>query len=224
MTPPEIIVQHVEVDSTEDNAAKPAEMSRARYEQALHIGYVEMERIVEDIVLSEFHRIGEHLMENGYKVEIVVFDTECELEGKLYICGAGLKIERGYMKNAIVYTGDPHEFKFFLQTQNYASRTTEQTVDYHKLTPNWFHKRVKAFLEKTTRDVDWSHIDRLFTDDWEVLESPFSVKIRNEYGYFNEITKAKTIEEAFLIGSKIAEKLGSEEGLLLVDKNGREVC
>lgn len=224
MTPPDIIVEHVEVDSPADDAAQPAELSRARYKQALHIGYVEMERIVEDIILSEFHRIGEYLLENGYKAEIIVFDTNCELEGKLYVCGAGLKIERGFMKNAIVYTGDPHQFKFVLQTQNYAMRTTEQTVDYHKLTPNWFHKRVKDFLKKSVRDTDWSHLDDLFSDDWEVLEAPFSVKIKNEYGYFNEVAKADTIDEAFIIGSDITKKLGSEPDLLLIDKNGREVC
>ncbi len=194
-----------------------------RYRQSLHIGYVEMERIVEEVITSEFTRIGELLMENGYEVEVIVFDTESELTDKLFVCGAGLRLSRGFMNNAIVYTGDPHSFQFVLQTENFASRTTEETVDYHKLTPNWFYKRVIKFMESSCREIDFSHIVAQFSDDWEMYEGPFSVKIKNDYGYYNEIATAETIEKAFRVGSIAVQGNFSEDELLVVDKNGREV-
>jgi len=199
------------------------EVQMGRYRQALHIGYVEMERIVEEVIISEFTRIGELLMEHGYEVEVIVFDTESELTDKLYVCGAGLRLSRGYMKNAIVYTGDPHSFQFILQTQNFASRTTEESVEYHKLTPKWFHKRVKKFMESSCREIDFSHIEDSFSDDWEMYEGPFSVKIKNSYGYYNEIATAKTIEKAFRVGSIAVQGNFAEADLQVVDRNGREV-
>jgi len=199
------------------------EVQMGRYRQALHIGYVEMERIVEEVIISEFTRIGELLMEHGYDVEVIVFDTESELTEKLFVCGAGLRLSRGYMKNAIVYTGDPHSFQFVLQTQNFASRTTEETVDYHKLTPNWFYKRVITFMESSCREIDFSHIKDQFTNDWEMYEGPFSVKMKNDYGYYNEIATAETIEKAFRVGSIAVQGNFAESDLLVVDKNGREV-
>lgn len=194
-----------------------------RYRQALHIGYVEMERIVEEIIISEFTRIGEVLLEHGYEAEVVVFDTQSELDDRLYICGAGLRMTKGYMKNAIVYTGDPHCFQFVLQTQNFASRTTEEVVDYHKLTPNWFYKRVKYFMQTSCRNVDFSHIEKHFPNDWEMFEPPFAVKLKNEYGYYNQIASADTIEEALQKGSYAVKGSFQEEDLLVVDKNGREI-
>ncbi len=195
----------------------------ARKRQALHIGYVEMERIVEEVIVAEFTRIGKLLMNEDYTVEVVVFDTESELDGKLYVCGAGLSVRKGSMKNAIVYTGDPHSFKFVLQMQNFASRVTEESVEYHKLTPNWFHSRVKNFLKSTFRGVDFSDIEDLFTDDWEMLQGPFSIKIKNDYGYYNEVATAETIERALQICSYAAEMHYAEEDLIVTDKNGREV-
>ncbi len=217
-----------ETDSSNDEAAQALEqpevlLDHKRYRQALHIGYVEMERIVEDVIVTEFTRIGEVLMAHGYNTEVIIFDIESVLDGKLYVCGAGLRMSRGFMNNAIVYTGDPLSFKFILQTQNFASRTTEEMVEYHKLTPNWFHKRVKRFMQTTCREIDISHIEEHFTDDWEMLEAPFSVKLRNEYGYYNEIASAPTIEKAFKIGSYMMEEYHVEDGLLVLDKNGREV-
>lgn len=197
-------------------------LCEARMRQSLHIGYVEMERIVEEVIVSEFTRIGELLMENGYTVEVVVFDTESEVDGKLYVCGAGLSVNRGYMKNAIVYTGDPLAFQFVLQTKNFANRTSEESVEYHRLTPNWFHSRVKKFMSSSFREVDFSHIEDYFTDDWEMLEGPFSIKIKNEHGYYNEIANAETIERAFEISSYAAEMHYAEENLIVTDKNGRE--
>jgi hypothetical protein len=197
--------------------------SEARRRQSLHIGYVEMERIVEEVIVAEFTRIGKLLMKNNYTVEVVVFDTESELDGKLYVCGAGLRIQKGSMKNAIVYTGDPQSFKFVLQTQNFASRVTEESVEYHRLTPNWFHSRVKNFLHSSFREVDFSDIEDLFTDDWEMLEGPFSIKIKNDYGYYNEVATADTIERALQICSYVAEVHCAEEDLIVTDKNGREI-
>ena len=197
--------------------------SEARKRQALRIGYVEMERIVEEVIVTEFTRIGELLMKYNYTVEVVVFDTESELDGKLYVCGARLSVNRGSMKNAIVYTGDPYSFQFLLQTQNFASKVSEESVAYHKLTPNWFHSRVKNFMNSSFRDVDFSHIEHFFKDDWEMLEGPFSIKIKNNYGYYNEIATAETIEQAFTISSHAAEVQYSEENLIVTDKNGREV-
>jgi len=182
-----------------------------------------MERIVEEVIVAEFTRIGELLMEHNYTVEVVVFDTESELDGKLYVCGAGLSVNRGSMKNAIVYTGDPHSFKFVLQTQNFASKTSEETVEYHQLTPNWFHSRVKKFMSSSFREVDFSHIEDYFTDNWQIMEGPFSIKIKNNYGYYNEVASAETIERAFQISSYAAEEHYAEEDLIVTDKNGREV-
>ncbi len=198
-------------------------LSEDRKRQALHIGYVEMERIVEEVIVAEFTRIGELLMQYGYTVEVVIFDTESEIDGKLYICGAGLSVNKGSMENAIVYTGNPDSFEFILQTQNYAYRKSEEIVDYHKLTPNWFHSRVKKFMKSSFREVDFSHIEDYFSDDWEMMEGPFSIKIKNDYGYYNEVATAETIERAFQISSYAAEKHYSEEILIVVDKNGREV-
>jgi hypothetical protein len=198
-------------------------LSEARKRQALHIGYVEMERIVEEVIVAEFTRIGELLLEYDYNVEVVVFDTESEVDGKLYVCGAGLRVNRGSMKNAIVYTGDPHRFKFVLQTQNFASKTSEETVEYHRLTPNWFHSKVKGFLSSSFREVDFSHIENSFTDDWQVMEGPFSIKIKNDYGYYNEVASAETLEQAFQVSSYAAEEHYAEEDLIVTDKNGREV-
>ena len=127
------------------------------------------------------------------------------------------------MKNAIVYTGDPHSFQFVLQTQNFANRTSEETVDYHQLTPNWFHSRVKKFMSSSFREVDFSHIEDYFTDDWAILEGPFSIKIKNDYGYYNEVASAETIERAFQISSYAAEKHYAEDDLIVTDKHGREV-
>jgi hypothetical protein len=198
-------------------------LSEARKRQALHIGYVEMERIVDEVIVAEFTRIGELLMEYHYMVEVVVFDTESELDGKPYVCGAGLSVNKGSMKNAIVYTGDPHSFKFVLQTQNFASKTSEETVEYHRLTPNWFHRRLKRFMSSSFREVDFSDIEDYFTDDWEMMEGPFSIKIKNNYGYYNEIANAETMEEALQISSYAAHEHYAEEDLIVTDKNGREL-
>ncbi len=96
-------------------------------------------------------------------------------------------------------------------------------MDYHKLTPNWFHKRIKQFMQKNCRDVDFSHIEAQFSDEWEVYEPPFSVKLRNNYGYYNEIAKADTIRQAFRIGSIAVQGNYKEDDLLVVDNNGKEV-
>jgi len=195
----------------------------SRKRQALLIGYVEMERIVEEIIVAEFKRIGKLLMDCGYTVEVVVFDTECVIENKLYICGAGLSVKKGSMKNAIVYTGEPHLFQFTLQTKNFASRMTEEKVDYHRLTPNWFHSRVKNFMSTAFRDVDFSKIETLFSDNWYLHEGPFSIKVRNDYGYYNEVAIADTIDKAFRICSDVAEEHFVEEKLIVVDKYGVEM-
>ena len=191
--------------------------------QCIHIGYVEMERIVEEIIIPEINRLAELMMKYSYDVEVVLFDTESEIDGKVYFCGARLRINKGMMKNAIVYTGDPHSLQFTLQTQNFASKTFEDTVDYHKLTPSWFHRSVKQFMKSSFREVDLSDIQKKFTDDCEVMEGPFSIKFKNDYGYYSEVATAETIERAFHIGSYAAEVHYSENDLIVVDKNGREV-
>lgn len=198
-------------------------LCEARLRQAMHIGYIEMERIVEEVIVTEFNRIGELLMENDYKVELVLYDTMSDIDDKLYVCGAKLSIKRGYMRNSITYTGNPQYFQFVLQTRNFASRTTQETVEYHRLTPQWFHSRVKHFLKNTFREVDLTHLDDLFTDKWDNMEGPFSIKIKNDYGYYNEIAKAESLERAFHISSYAAEAHYAEEDLIVMDRNGTEV-
>jgi len=217
-------VDQTTVDQTTEEPEESYEVQMGRYRQALHIGYVEMERVVDEVIIPEFTRIGELLMEHNYEVEVIVFDTEYELDEKMFICGAGLRINKQNKKNAIVYTGDPHSFQFVLQTQNSDSHLTEEAVDYHKLTPIWFHKRVIAFMQSNCAEVDLSDIESSFSDDWEMYQGPFSVKIKNEYGYYNEISSEETIESAFRAGSiAIRGEFAKEDDLLVIDKNGREV-
>ena len=221
--PPSTLPESVSNDTGVETAPKLSK-DEMRYRQALRVGYVEMERIVEEIIVSEFTRIGEVLLEYDYKVEVVVFDTECEFSDKVYICGAGLRITSGYMTNAIVYTGCPHSFQFVLQTTNFANKVTEEYVEYHKLTPIWFHRRVRFFIENNFRKVDLTRIDNFFTDAWDELEGPFSVKMMNKHGYYNEIAKVDTVEEAFQLGSYATQGQCKAEDLLLVDINGKEFC
>jgi len=218
------MVSSHQTSHTENSAPRHRNCSTetARYRQALHIGYVEMERIIEEIVSSELTRVGEFLLAEGFKVELVICDTESELDGKLYLCGAGLHITRGFMENAVVFTGDPSTFTFVLQTQNYASRTTEETVEYHKLTPAWIHKRLRHFLKNYLQEIDLNLIEEHFKNDWDQLEGPFSIKVKNDYGYYNEIATAETLERAFQISSFAAQTHYHEDDLIVVDKHGHQ--
>ncbi|MFC4992587.1 hypothetical protein [Rubritalea tangerina] len=197
---------------------------RERYRQAVRIGFVEMERITEEVVIPEFEKVGEILMESGYDVEVVVFDTESNVCDDLFVCGAGLRVSRGHMHSAIVYTGDPYRFEFTLQTHNYVGQVTEIDVEYHKLTPYWFHKSVLKFLNGTFPEVDFSGFAETDEDQWRVMEGPFTVKLEDEDGEFQTVAEADTIEEAMKMASMFCTAFKSEDKLVLEDRMGRKVC
>lgn len=197
---------------------------RERYRQAVRIGFVEMERITEEVVVPEFEKVGEILMEAGYDVEVVVFDTESSVCDDLFVCGSGLRVSRGHMHSAIVYTGDPYRFEFTLQTHNYVGQITEIDVEYHKLTPYWFHKSVMNFLANTFPEVDFSDFAETEVDQWRVMEGPFTVKLEGEDGDFQTVAEAGTIEEAMKMASRFCTAFKSEDKLVLEDRLGRKVC
>jgi len=122
-----------------------------RYRQSLRIGYVEMERLIDDVIIPELNRLGQILMKYNHDAEVVLFDTESEIDDKIHICGVGLRFSKDGMDNAIVFTADPHSFQFSLQASNYAGESEDIIVDYHELTPVWFHNQMKKFMEFTTR-------------------------------------------------------------------------
>lgn len=194
-----------------------------RIKQAIQVGYVEMERIVDEVITTEFERLGEVLMKHDHAVEIILFDTESEIDGSLHLCGAGLSIGGEEDKSAIVFTGDPHNFQFSLQTQSEKHDGSECSVDYHKLTPNWFHNNVRQFVQESFPDVDLSEIQGMFVDDWHIMEGPFSIKVKIDEGTYEEVADAESIERAFQICSYAAELHYNEEDLIVTDKNGVEV-
>ena len=203
---------------------KDVKEKRERYRQAVRIGFVEMERIVEEVVVPEFEKIGEILMDSGYEVEVVVFDTESTVSDDLFVCGAGLRVSRGHMHSAIVYTGDPYRFEFTLQTHNYVGQVSEMDVEYHKLTPDWFHRSVMQFLAQTFSEVDFSEFAQVEEDEWRLMEGPFTVKLEGDDSSFETIAEAATIEEAMKMASRFCRALKSEDKLVLEDCTGRRVC
>ncbi len=203
---------------------KEVKDQQARYRQAVRIGFVEMERITEEVVIPEFEKVGAILMDAGYDVEVVVFDTESNVCDDLFVCGAGLRISRGHMHSAIVYTGDPYRFEFTLQTHNYVGTVTEVDVAYHKLTPYWFHRNVLSFLTTTFPEVDFSDFAETEDDQWLVMEGPFTVKLEDEGGDYQTVAEAETIEEAMKMASMFCTAFKSEDKLVLEDRMGRRVC
>lgn len=203
---------------------KEVRVQRERYRQAVRIGYVEMERITEDVVIPEFEKVGEILMDNGYDVEVVVFDTQSPVCEGLFVCGAGLRVSREDVHSAIVYTGDPYRFAFTLQTNNYVGEIVELEVEYHKLTPVFFHKSVLAFLNSTFEDVDFSSFAQPSDDVWLLMEGPFTVKLEGENGDFDTVAEAATIEEAMKVASLFCTTFKAEDKLILEDSRGRRVC
>jgi len=203
---------------------KEVKDQRARYRQAVRIGFVEMERITEEVVIPEFEKVGPILMDAGYDVEVVVFDTESNVCDDLFVCGAGLRISRGHMHSAIVYTGDPYRFEFTLQTHNYVGAVTEVDVVYHKLTPVWFHRNVLSFLTASYPEVDFSEFAETGDDQWLVMEGPFNVKLEDESGDYQTVAEAETIEEAMKMASMLCTTFKSEDKLVLEDRMGRKVC
>lgn len=203
---------------------KEVKNQRARYRQAVRIGFVEMERITEEVVIPEFEKVGEILMDAGYTVEVVVFDTESNVCDDLFVCGAGLRISRGHMDSAIVYTGDPYRFEFALQTHNYVGAITELNVAYHKLTPVWFHRNVLSFLLDSFPEVDFTDFAETEEDQWLVMEGPFTVKLEDESGDYQTVAESDTIEEAMKMASMFCSESKSEDKLVLMDKNGQKVC
>lgn len=197
---------------------------RERYRQAVRIGFVEMERITEEIVIPEFEQVGAILMDSGYDVEVVVFDTESSVCSDLFVCGAGLRVSQGDKHSAMVYTGDPYRFEFTLQTHNYVGEITEQEVDYHRLNPSWFHKSVLAFLNNTFPEVDFSEFAQMDEEEWLLMEGPFTVKLEGEDGEFETVAEAETIEEAMKMASMFCTAFKSEDRLVLEDGQGRRVC
>ncbi|MFC5050506.1 hypothetical protein ACFPK9_07765 [Rubritalea spongiae] len=197
---------------------------RERYRQAVRIGFVEMERIVEEVVVPEFEKVGCILIDAGYDVEVVVFDTESSVCDDLFVCGAGLRVSRGHLHSAIVYTGDPYRFEFTLQTHNYAGQINEMDVEYHKLTPDWFHRSVMHFLSQTFSEVDFSEFAQVEEDEWRLMEGPFVVKLEGENGDYETIAEAETIEEAMKMASMFCTAFKSEDKLVLEDCTGRRVC
>lgn len=207
-----------------DEDARLEQIRRGRYDQAIRIGCVEMERIVEEVVVPEFDKVGEILMEAGYEVELVIFDSESPINDQIFQCGAGLRISRGRMKNAIVYTGDPYRFEFSLQTHNYVGRTTEREVAYHRMTPGFFHMHVVAFLNQTFPEVDFSSFKQAAQGDWEMLEGPFTVKLELADDVYEVVAEAHDIDEAMRLASECCGRYRSEDRLILEDSQGRKVC
>lgn len=203
---------------------KELKVQHERYRQAVRIGYVEMERITEEIVVPEFEKVGEILIEAGYDVEVVVFDTASSVCEDLFVCGAGLRVSRDNKQSAIVYTGDPYRFEFTLQTHSYAGEIVEREVEYHKLTPHWFHKSVLVFLKSTFSEVDFSKFAQPSDDEWLLMEGPFTVKLEGETGDFDTVAEAETIEEAMKMASMFCTAFKSEDKLVLEDRLGRRVC
>lgn len=195
-----------------------------RFDQAIRVGCVEMERIVEEVVVPEFEKVGEILLEAGYEVEVVIFDSESPLNDQMYQCGAGLRVSRGWMKNAIVYTGDPYRFEFTLQTHNYVGRTTEVEVAYHRMTPGFFHNHVFTFLTKTFPEVDFSSFKKVDDSDWELLQGPFTVKFELYDGIYEVVAKADEVDEAMRLASECCARYRAEDRLVLEDSLGRKVC
>lgn len=203
---------------------KEVNNQRERYRQAVRIGFVEMERITEEVVVPEFEQVGAILMEGGYDVEVVVFDTESSVCEDLFVCGAGLRVSNGDNHSAMVYTGDPYRFEFTLQTHNYVGEITELEVEYHKLTPYWFHRSVLAFLNSTFPEMDFSSFAQPDADEWHLMEGPFTVKLEGESGEFETVAEADTIEEAMKMASMFCRGFTSEDKLVLEDGQGRRVC
>jgi len=194
-----------------------------RYRQSLRIGYVEMERLIDDVIIPELNRLGQILMKYNHDAEVVLFDTESEIDDKIHICGVGLRFSKDGMDNAIVFTADPHSFQFSLQASNYAGESEDIIVDYHELTPVWFHNQMKKFMESCCQMADFSPIYDSFKTNWNAYEAPFSVKMKNKDGTYNDIVTTETIEEAFRIGSTAIKGAFCEDDLLVVDKHGTEV-
>lgn len=198
--------------------------NRERFDQAIRVGCVEMERIVEEVVVPEFEKVGEILLDAGYEVEVVIFDSESPVSGQLFQCGAGLRISRGWMKNAIVYTGDPYRFEFSLQTHNYVGRTCEVEVAYHRMTPGFFHNHVFTFLEQTFPEVDFSSFKQVEDSEWDLLQGPFTVKLELAHDIYEVVAVADDIDEAMRLASKYCTQYRAEDRLVLEDSLGRMVC
>lgn len=215
--------KQLDSEGSEAQEAQDADL-HARFRQAVRIGYVEMERIVEEVIVPEFEKVGSILIDEGYEVEVIVFDSDSPVNDKLFVCGAGLRVSRGNMHNAAVYTGDPYRFEFALQTHNYVGKTVESFVDYHRLTPVWFHKNVMSFLETTFPEVDFGEFKQVAEDQWDVLEGPFVVKLEGEDGEFTQIAESPDIEEAMKMASMFCSAFNTEDKLVLEDSKGRTVC
>ncbi|WP_156817191.1 hypothetical protein [Rubritalea marina] len=196
----------------------------ARYKQAVRIGFVEMERIVEEVIVPEFEKVGEILYDAGYALELVVFDTDSHVSEDLFVCGAGLHVRVAGVDRAIVYTGDPYRFEFTLQTLDCTGNVEERNVEYHKLNPYWFYKSILDFLDLTFPDVDFSKYVELEEDQWQLMEGPFTVKLKPDDGDEQVIAQSATIEEAMQMASRFCAGFTTEEMLILEDSQGRQIC
>ena len=195
-----------------------------RYKQAVRIGFVEMERIVEEVIVPEFEKVGQILFDAGYAIELVVFDTDSNVSEDLFVCGAGLHVRVDGVDRAIVYTGDPYRFQFTLQTLDSEGKVEEFDVDYHKLNPYWFYNSILDFLGVTFPDVDFSKYVELEEDQWHLMEGPFTVKLRPKDGDEQVIAESETIEEAMKMASRFCASFTTEEMLVLEDSQGRQIC
>lgn len=207
-----------------DSHEKALRDQEERYKQAVRIGFVEMERIVEEVIVPEFEKVGEILYDAGYALELVVFDTDSNVSEDLFVCGAGLHVRVDGVDRAIVYTGDPYRFEFTLQTLDKDGNVEERNVEYHKLNPYWFYKSILDFLAVTFPDVDVSEYVELEEDQWHLMEGPFMVKLRPEGGEEQVIAQSQTIEEAMQMASRFCAGFTNEEMLVLEDSQGRQIC
>lgn len=188
----------------------------------LRIGYSEMERIVEETIVPEFTKVGEILMGHGYDAEIIVFDSKTELDDRLYVCAAGLNATKNDRRSAAVFNADPFQYLFNVQWKIPDSEILEDTIDYHKLTPKWFHNKLQHFFQSAFPEIDFGELTT--SESWDIHQPPFLIKHRNAFGDFVQIAEATTLNQALRLSSIKVEKNNYKDAdIIVTDKHGKEV-
>lgn len=198
--------------------------TRARYEQAIRIGCLEMERITEEIIIPQFEQIGNLLVENGYDAEIIVFDSESPTENTVYLCGSGLRISHGEDTYALVFTGDPYRFQFNLQAHALEEGKVDAQVDYHRLTPSWVFQNIQSYLTENFPQIDLTNLESSKGDDWQALQGPFTIKMQVDEDNYNIIAITEDLDEATRMGSMFCSTFHTQDKVVLFDHLDRKVC
>lgn len=197
---------------------------RTRYEQAIRIGCLEMERITEEIIVPEFEKIGQFFLDKGYEAEIVDFDAESPTEPTVYLCGARLRLSLGDRTHTIAFTGDPHRFQFNLQAHADQILKIEEDVDYHRLTPDWFYKHILNFMIESFRSTNFTDLNPTTGDEWDNLQGPFTIKMLTEDDEYNVIAITEDLDEATRMGSMFCSTMSTQDHIVLFDHMNRKVC